>query len=165
MTDIAELDIRADSRDLERAKAALDGLAASAAKTEQATAGIRRGLDEASQGATRARNALGQFTAAGDQSARTFNNNATAAAGFQRSVGSAAASVEQSIEWQGITADGVELDFTDEAVAAVYRRFQWIREQVTKAIHDPKGFPATRSTWAPPAAVPKPPRQPDFSKW
>lgn len=97
MTDIAELDIRADSRDLERAKAALDGLAASAAKTEQATAGIRRGLDEASQGATRARNALGQFTAAGDQSARTFNNNATAAAGFQRSVGSAAASVEQSI--------------------------------------------------------------------
>jgi hypothetical protein len=73
--------------------------------------------------------------------------------------------VAVTLEWQGITADGVELDFTDEAVAAVYRRFQWIREQVTKAIHDPKGFPATRSTWAPPAAVPKPPRQPDFSKW
>ncbi|UHC20472.1 phage tail length tape measure family protein (plasmid) [Methylobacterium currus] len=97
MTDIAELDIRADSRDLVRAKDALDGLTASAVKTEQATAGISRGLDNAAQGANRARIALGQFVAAGDQSARAFNNNATAAAGFQRSVGSAAATVEQSI--------------------------------------------------------------------
>ncbi|UHC20468.1 hypothetical protein LRS73_35415 (plasmid) [Methylobacterium currus] len=73
--------------------------------------------------------------------------------------------VAATLEWQGIEHAGVELDFTDEAVAAVYRRFGWIRDQVTKAIHDPKGFPATRSTWAPPAAAPKPPPQPDFSRW
>lgn len=45
-----------------------------------------------------------------------------------------------TIDWQGIELDGKKLDFTPDNVKLIYKRFNWIREQVDAAIADRANF-------------------------
>lgn len=45
-----------------------------------------------------------------------------------------------TLEWDGIELDGKKLDCTPENVKLVYKRFNWIREQVDAAIADRANF-------------------------
>lgn len=45
-----------------------------------------------------------------------------------------------TLEWQGIELDGKKLDCTPENVKLVYKRFNWIKDQVDTAIADRANF-------------------------
>lgn len=45
-----------------------------------------------------------------------------------------------TLAWEGIELDGKKLDCTPENVKLVYKRFNWIREQVDTAIADRANF-------------------------
>lgn len=45
-----------------------------------------------------------------------------------------------TLEWQGIELDGKKLDCTPENVKLVYKRFNWIKDQIDTAIADRANF-------------------------
>ena len=48
--------------------------------------------------------------------------------------------VSCTLEWQGIELDGKKLDCTPENVKLVYKRFNWIKDQIDTAIADRANF-------------------------